>query len=85
MTILYFTFHTCLRYISYLAQALFSPLGIVILAVLTTSFFGASPNCTWALVQGNPVYVFNRDEKPVSISAITRIFQSTKPNEAKNA
>jgi hypothetical protein len=44
------------------------------------------PNCIWTLVQGNPVYGFNSDEKPVSISTIPVIVQcTTKPSDAKNS
>jgi len=56
-----------------------------LLAVLTTYFIGAFRNCIWALVQGNPIYVFNFDKKPVSIGAIPVIVQSTKPNGVRNA
>ena len=69
MTILYFIFHMDMRYISFLVQ-MFSQPGTVMLAVLTSYFNGAFSDLYIGYVARHPFYVFNRDGKLVSISAI---------------
>ena len=59
-----------MRYISYLVQMLFTPLGTVMLAVLTRYFIGAFSDLFIGSGARHPVDVSNSNGKLVNISAI---------------